>query len=274
MPTPEEKLRYTLQYHHPEKILARLPGMSEETVAACYGIDVAVLRTLKDEFAHNALHAAEALLREPGFAARVSRLPFAPGSKVVGLGDSLTDDYQGWLEILRHLVAIVRPDDGIALLNFGISGETTAQVVSRFRGVVAEQPQWILCLVGTNDVRRHGAAPTKILISREETFENFRLLRSYGATQTSSHWLWMTPPGVIEEKIAAHWYLSAVQVRVRNADLLEIGRMLREMPDPVVDLQEILGVPGREDLLQEDGLHPNLEGQKAIARAVVEHLSP
>jgi lysophospholipase L1-like esterase len=274
MPTPEEKFTYTLQYHHPEKILARLPGMSEETVAACYGVDIAVFRALKDEFAHNALHVAEELLREPGFADRVSRLPFAPGNKVVGLGDSLTDDYQGWLEILRHLVAIVRPDDGIALLNFGISGETTAQVVSRFIAVVREQPQWILCLVGTNDVRRHGATPTKTLISRDETFENFRLLRSYGVNQTSAHWLWMTPPGVIEEKIAAHWYLSSVQVMYRNADLLEVGRTIREMPDPVVDLQALFGVPGRENLLQEDGLHPSLEGQKSIARAVVEHLSP
>jgi len=191
----------------------------------------------------------------------------------VGLGDSITDDNQSWLEILRHLLAIRRGRDRIEVVNAGVSGDTTSQIISRFLDVVLSAPDWILCLCGTNDARRHGESPTKTLVSAAETERNFAALRHFAATQTSARWVWITPPPVIADKIAAHWFLGPLQVRWRNADLAAVATAARRQGDPVVDLHAAFGDPPDPDLLLPDGLHPSLAGQKVIAKALVEKLS-
>ena len=270
---PRDKLLYMIQFFHPDKVFARLPGMSERTAAMAYGLELDEFKHIKDEFSRCARVAAEELLSEPGFAAHVERLPFPAASVVAGVGDSVTDDLQSWFEILRHLLAICRPNDSVTLLNTACSGDTTANCVSRFVAVVAAQPSWILCLAGTNDARLHGTAPTKTLASLQETRDNLRLLRNFGATQTSARWLWLTVPGVIEEKIKSHWFLSAMQINFMNKDLSAVASLVRDQPDPHVDIHNVMAVAENPGMLLDDGLHPSLAGQKVIARAVVEHLA-
>jgi lysophospholipase L1-like esterase len=43
-------------------------------------------------------------------------------------------------------------------------------------------------------------------------------------------------------------------------------------PDPVVDLHTLFGLPPSPAWLLDDGLHPALDGQKAILRALVERI--
>ena len=174
--------------------------------------------------------AASELLADADFAARVDRLPFAANSTVVGLGDSITDDLQSWLEILRHLLDLRRPADAIQAVNAGISGETTSQMVSRFLGVVARQPAWIICMAGTNDARTHGTSPIKTLISIDETERNLAALRNFAATQTAARWLWLTPAAVIEEQIAADPFLSSLQAMWRNDNLAAVAAAVPASP--------------------------------------------
>ena len=269
-----EQLSYLIQFFHPDKILARLPGMSETTVALTYAIDVELLREIKAQFADRARKAAAQLLADAAFAERIDRLPFQSGHKIVGLGDSITDDYQSWFEILRHALRLRRPDDDINLINAGISGDTSAQIVSRFLAVVAEKPDWIICMMGTNDARLQGEKPTKVLLSPEETEKNCALLRNFAATQTNARWLWMTPATVDDALIRRHWFLAPLQVNYRNQDLDAVAEIIKRQSDPVVDLQRVFGHPPVTDFLLDDGLHPSLEGQMAILRALVARLSP
>jgi lysophospholipase L1-like esterase len=146
-------------------------------------------------------------------------------------------------------------------------------MISRFLAVVALDPAWIICMPGTNDARLHGEAPTKCLVSPEETALNLEMLASFARTQTSARWVWMTPARVIEEKIGRHWFLGPLQVMWRNTDLDRIAEMLRRRPEPTVDVQAAFGWPLAEGLLLPDGLHPSLAGQKRIVRALVEQLS-
>ena len=53
-----------------------------------------------------------------------------------------------------------------------------------------------------------------------------------------------------------------------NPDFLEL-----ETLGPVVDLQRVFGNPANPKLLMDDGLHPNIEGQRAIVKALVERLT-
>jgi lysophospholipase L1-like esterase len=262
---------FLMQFVHPQKIVG-LPGMNEAVSMAAFGLDPAAFARIKASFAEHARRAAAELLAAPAFAAKVDRLPFARGAKIVALGDSITDDDQSWAEILRHVLAMRRPSDGIALVNAGVSGDTTAQALARFLSVANENPDWIVCMLGTNDARQHGRNPYKILVSLDETARNLAALKHFAATRTSARWAWITPATVLPGKIAAHWHLGANELMWSNDDLRAVADAVKRMPDPVVDLQALFGLPPNPSWLLDDGLHPSLEGQKAILAALVDRL--
>jgi acyl-CoA thioesterase I len=265
--TREQMLFYMHFFHHEKTV-----GASEEICAALLGYDLAAYRGIKAEFALSVRQAARELLADPAFAQAVDHLPFAPNSVVVGLGDSITDDYISWCEILREVLALRRPDDKIQVVNAGVSGNTTSEVIARFLDVARLDPDWLIVMVGTNDARMHGLKPQKSQISSEESEKNYRALRAFGQDQTHARWCWMTPTPVISSQIAKHWFMAESQVMWLNEDLRERADILRRMPDPVVDLLAAFN-PLDPAWLQEDGLHPSLAGQKVILRALVEKLA-
>ena len=268
-----EQIEYILQFQHPAKMLSRLPGVDDELVARMFQLDLGVFREIKQSYADAAGTAAEELLTCPDVARLVDGLPFEEGQTVVGLADSITDDAQSWCEILRCLIANRLGDRGVRVVNAGISGDTTTHLICRFLEVVAEEPDWIICMVGTNDVRRHGLQPTKSLVSLRETKLNLAMLRNYGATQTPARWVWMTPTPVFEDQITDHWFLGPLQLAWSNADLDAVADYVRGQADPVVDLQAVFGDAPDPSLLLPDGLHPSLAGQKVITRALLETLA-
>ena len=268
-----EQIEYILQFQHPAKMLSRLPGIDDELVARMFQLDLGVFREIRQTYADRARTAADELLACPEVAREVDGLPFEDGQTVVGLADSITDDAQSWCEVLRCLIEIRLGGQGIRVVNAGISGDTTTHLICRFLDVVAAEPDWIICMVGTNDVRRHGLRPTKCLVSLEETRLNLDMLRNYAATQTQARWVWMTPTPVIEEQITSHWFLGPLQLAWANADLDAVAEYVRGQADPVVDLQAAFGDAPDPCLLLSDGLHPALAGQKVIVRALLRTLA-
>ena len=268
-------LEYVIQFQHPEKILAGLPTRPEITdgmIAPFFGLETSAYSQIKEGFAVRAREAALELLENFDLRERVDRLPFERGETVVGLGDSITDDYQSWFEILRSVVEERRPQDGIRFVNAGISGDTTTQIISRFIGVVQERPDWIVSLMGTNDVRRHGEDP-KILVSHDETEANLNMIRQFAEEQTDANLIWMTPPPVLEDRIAENPFLAPQELMWRNEDLEEVAGIVRDLDDPMIDLQDVMRKPVDPELFLPDGLHPSLEGQRTIAAALVERLA-
>ncbi len=74
-----------------------------------------------------------------------ARLPPREAGRVVFYGDSITD---GWGRIKDTVFFPGRP-----YVNRGISGQTTAQMLVRFRqDVIALNPQAVVILAGTNDI--------------------------------------------------------------------------------------------------------------------------
>lgn len=270
-------LEYVVQFQHPEKMLAGLPTRPEITaamIAPFFGLNANVYEEIRAGFAVRAREAARELLENFDFRERVDRLPFEAGTTVVGLGDNITDDLQSWFEILRNLVEERRPQDGIRFVNAGISGDTTSQIISRFLGDVVQQgPVWIISMMGTNDVRRHGEDPTKIHVSPDETEANLHMIRNFAEEQTRANRIWMTPTPVMEDRIADSPFFATQQLMWRNEDLEEIADIVRGNDDPVVDLQDVIRDPVDPELLLPDGLNPSLEGQRTIAAALVERLA-
>lgn len=212
--------------------------------------------------------AAALLLQNDDLARSVDRLPFAAGDVVVGLGDSITASSRSWLELLRCLLAARRPGDKIQVVNAGVSGDTTVHIASRFAAATSLRPAWIICMMGTNDARRHGAAAPKQLVDPTETARNAAALRHIAAVETPARWIWLTPPPVVApDRVRRPAPLNGVQFRPE--DVAEAAKAIRGQPDPVVDLDDVFGRPPDPSLYEDDSVHPNLLGQMRIVEALV-----
>lgn len=261
-----------VQTQHPEKTLSYARHLDDQLIAAIYGMDVATYLDIKAHLVQQARQAAEQLLEFSDFAAQVIRLPFQAGDTIIGVGESTTDDLLSWFEILRHLLELQRPHDGIRLINEGISGNTSTQILGRFSDIAAKQPDWILCMIGGNDVMRVGLDSGKTQVSLEETICNAHEIRRIAASRTISRWVWITPPTFDEERISAFPHFQARQLHWRNEDIIMIGHMIRSMSDPVVDTQARFR-SSLTNLIGADGLHPTIDGHIAIVQCLVERLA-
>jgi len=270
-----EALASIVQFTHPQKHFFYLPGFEDEALhAAVYGLDVDTYRRILARFDANARRAAEELLADPAFADRVDRLPFAPGTTIIGLGESDMDDLQSWLEILRHLLDLRRPEDGITVVNQGISGQGTDEALGRLVGfIVGQQPGWIICALGGNDAVRFGRQATKTRISIAETAKNLNELHHLAAAQIAAEWVWVTRWTIDEERIAAFPPFQQAQFALRSEDFAAVNDAVRNQGGLVVDLEPVFGRPPAPEFLIDDGLHPSLAGHQAIAKALVERLT-
>jgi lysophospholipase L1-like esterase len=273
MAVVEEPPRFLVRFIHVEKMLPPLPGVHDLLLADLLKMPPEVLTGIRAQLAAEVRTAAESLLADEAFAKQVDALPFAAGSTVVGLGDSLTDDLQSWLEILRQVLQLRRPKDGIKLVNAGSSGEATPQILFRVPGVVALDPQWIICMAGTNDARRFGGATSPTQVSLGETSRNLAAFADYASRHGKARWMWMTPPPVIESRVDGHWFWTPMATSWNARDVKAVGDAMQSLGEPVVDLRPLFAGAAGADLILDDGVHPALEGQKAILRALVAKLA-
>ena len=267
-----EELKEILQLNHPEKFLAFFPGMNEKCAADIYGLDFEVYRGIKAEFRNNAKLAADELLQDINFVTCVKKLPFKKGDVILGFGDSITDDYQSWFEILKYILQQVYGIDTFKFVNAGFSGDTSLQLIKRFVGVVSEKPDWIICMVGTNDAIRNKMLPDRTNISFEETTKNLDYLRKLAKEKTNAEWIWITPPNVNSETIDASPITELLQNTWNKEDIRIIAEYMKSRREPVIDLWEVFGDPVNDELLLNDGLHPSIKGHKLIVSQLVYEL--
>ncbi len=272
MSAAEDPLRFLVRLIHVEKILPPLPGVHDMLLADLLKIDATVLTQVRAQLAAEVRQVAEDLLGDASFAKAVDRLPFSQGSTIVGLGDSITDDLQSWLEILRQVLELRRPQDQIKLVNAGASGESTPQIMFRVPPTLALHPEWVICLAGVNDARRFGGVAEPIQVSLNETRRNLSAFRDYAARHGKARWLWVTPVPVIEERIVGHWFWTPMATFWARNDVHAISEAMLGLGGPAVDLRPVFAGESGAQLILDDGVHPNLQGQKAIVREIVTKL--
>ncbi|MBO0992671.1 SGNH/GDSL hydrolase family protein [Bacillus sp. SD088] len=260
-----------IQMQHPEKLLKFARQIDEETLATLYGMDLKTYIDIKSQLEQETKEATDQLLANPEFADRVNRLPFEAGQTVIGVGESTTDDLLSWFEILRRLLERQRPQDNIRMINEGISGDTSTQLLGRFNGILAQEPDWIICMIGGNDVLRFGPEPTKTQVSAEETARNISEIRRISTVNSAAQWVWITPTPINDERMAAFPYFR--QLCCRNEDIHVVSNMIHRLSDPVIDTQTRFGMPASPEWMEVDGLHPSISGHKAIVTWLVEELT-
>ncbi|MDN5854780.1 MAG: GDSL-type esterase/lipase family protein, partial [Actinomycetia bacterium] len=258
-----------VQYTHLEKLYGYLPGMPD-AVPAVLGMSAEQHAAAVDRFDRRARHAAEGLLDDPTMAEWVETLPLVAGATVLAVGDSITDDLQSWFEILRHAVDRRRPGHGVRLVNGGLSAHTTAMILRRWPATVtAVRPDLVVCALGGNDVARVGPDPARSAVSPRETLDNMRELHRIATLDGVRSWIWVTPAPVVEHRVAQYPPFRIGQSSWRNDDITALAGRMGEFAEPVVDLTRVFGVPADPALQGPDGVHPTIDGQAAIARAVL-----
>jgi len=207
--------KYLLQFLNLEKRFPLLPGINNpEALAGLMGLETDELKKLRDRYKSNAKQAAIELLEDGEVADWIEDLPFEQGDTIVALGDSLTDDLQGWFSIFKHVLEIGREDSDFNFINSGISYDTSTDALKRLnRDVLDHDPDWVIVALGTFDAQRLHVAPDRTLVSLADYWENLNTIETVVGEVTNNPLIWITPPPVITEMLQ--------QIRLFNFDLFE-----------------------------------------------------
>ena len=270
----DEQLRYFMRFFHPDKVLQPYPGLPKlraDWLAPLYELTKSEYDAVLQAYRTENQNAISSMSRAGQVPKRLDELPFKPGDTVVLVGDSITDDSLSWANLLQELMLRLDPGRSIKLVNAGISADTTAQVVARFLAVLAEEPSWIITMIGTNDARRHGWEATRSQQALSETRANLEYLRTLAQNRSEARLVWMTPTPVIEATMRDHWFIRPQEAWFANKDLEAIASVVRGLPDTVVDLWQRF-TDTMDENLYVDGLHPSGKGQQLILETLISRL--
>lgn len=179
------------------------------------------------------------------------RAPQPDAPLIVFFGDSLTAGHglepeQAYPAVLER--ALEKEGLAARIVNAGVSGDTTAGGLRRLDWVLSQSPDILVVELGANDGLR--GQPL------EETEQNLTRIVEQ-AQRAGSRVL------LVGMRIPPSYGLRYAG---RFADIYP--RVARRLKIPLVPFL-LEGVAGRAELNQEDGLHPNAEGQRRAAQNVL-----
>lgn len=268
-----ELLKYVIQFLNLEKRFPLLPGTKKlKSVADFIGVPEDRLKSIREEFDENAKKAALELLKEDEFTERIQLLPFEKGDTILALGDSLTDDLQSWFEILRHMLEIAMPELKLKFINTGISGDTSFDALKRLdRDVLAENPDWVIVALGTNDAIRKNFAANRTLVSLTEFWENINTIDLAIEEIVENPVIWITPPPVITELMDDAPDNNAI---LYEKDLIQYREVIAGKKGYIIDpLGQRMGQPAEAWNYLSDGMHPSLSGHVSTVKALLKGMT-
>jgi lysophospholipase L1-like esterase len=206
----------------------------------------------------------------------------APNSKIVIMGDSITDCGRaqpvgeglfgpygnGWVNVAVGLLGAAYPSYRLRLVNMGNSGNTVRDLEDRWeRDVINQEPDWVVVMIGVNDVWRQFDSPlqTEIHVYPEEF--RAKLEKLVAATlPTVKGMVLMTPH-----------YLEPNKSDAMRAMMDRYGLIVKEIATQYgtlfVDTQAALSGLLRNynaNYIAWDRVHPNIIGHTVLAKAFLD----
>jgi len=209
------------------------------------------------------------------------RRELGAGYEVLNAGVSGYSSYQGLVQLRERLLEL-SPD--VVSVYFGWNDHWLARAVPDAE-VLTNQPAWRrvlepLRVVQWFEARSYSRRSSEVLrVSPEEYRENLTELTRLGG-ENGVRVVLMTAPWNVGER--GHAFLTANgNTALTLPELHELhrryNRVVREVAAEegaqVVDLARIFATLGKDELLWGDGIHPNTEGYRVIARALAEVIS-
>ena len=201
--------------------------------------------------------------------------------RILVFGDSITQgfwdlEYGGWVQRLRREYdsRAIKNLSGSwpAILNLGLDGNTTADVVKRMSGEIEvrrwrDDPFILIFAVGLNDTTFAGE---EVMATSEQYADELDVLIS-GARHFSDDILLvgLTP---VDEELCNPWIHSSTGKSFTNERILEFEGTLRkvciEQKITNIEIFEKFQEARQDQELLADGLHPNDLGHQLIADLV------
>jgi len=263
---------YLLQFLNIEKRFPLLPGTKNtEAVAGFIGITEQELLEHRNDYEEKAKQAALEVLKDDDISEIIDQLPFDTGDTIAVLGDSISDDLQGWFSILKHVLQLTFQDNDFTFVNAGISYNTTTEALARIdRDLLLHEPDWVFVALGTFDAQRLNVAANRTLIPLSETWENLNTIQEIVNQQVENPIIWVTPPKIIEELLEDHPFYDFF---IKQADLNKVRELVAGKKGFIVDPRgKRIGEQEAWHYLT-DGLHPSLTGHIETVKHIIKAMS-
>jgi lysophospholipase L1-like esterase len=244
-----------------------LPGArTVQGEAAFIGISEDELMDARIRYDMAAKQAALELLKEDMIVDALNAKPFGEKGTIVAVGDGLTEDAQGWFEILKHVLEI-GTEGGFRCVNAAVSGSTSLDSLRTFeRDVVLEKPDWVIIALGSHDAMRLHGVPNRTLVSLAEFWENISAMESMAGEVTKHPVIWITPPPVDAEQMKE---FPLFEGTILESDLHHYREVVASKTGIVVDpYGQRLGRPLGPWNVQSDGFHLSTAGHTETVRAL------
>ncbi|TFH37986.1 MAG: SGNH/GDSL hydrolase family protein [Chrysiogenales bacterium] len=192
-----------------------------------------------------------------------SKLSSGTPVRIVALGDSLTQGWmvrKGYLEFLREMLAERYISGNVIIVNRGVPGDTAEGGLMRLgREVLDADPDLVFVQFGLNDAYT-GVSPERYQRTISTIVD--RIL-----ADTDAEVLLVTSVPLMhgEEDFMAESYYSRIEA-VAEERGLPVARVHRYWK------RKISGGVDFRSLVQGDGVHPNIEGYRLMAEAIMEKL--
>jgi len=232
-------------------------------------------------FALEALGARPARAQAASAPARRGALQIGARSKLVMIGDSITDAGRartgadagggplgrGYVAMVDTLLAAVYPEQPIWIVNAGISGNTVRDLKARWTADVLEaKPDWLSVMIGTNDVWRQFDSPRRpeLAVPIDE-YE-----------QTLGELLARTRPALKGLVLLTPFYLEPNRQEPMRAQMDRYGAVVRRLAathdalfvDTQAAFDDVLAAAYTANFSR-DRVHPSDAGAMVLARAFV-----
>jgi lysophospholipase L1-like esterase len=210
-----------------------------------------------------------------------SNLKIAPGSKLVMIGDSVTDCGRarpfgdglhaigdGYVRNVASLLALCAPEHRIRVINVGTSGHTIRDLAGRWQTDVLDlKPDWLSVMIGINDVWRQFDSPLQVA--------DHVLLPEYEATLYRL--VEMTLPTTKGLILMSPFYIEDNPEDAMRARMDQYGNVVKAVAEKsgaiFVDTQAAFVNTLRHvhsSYVAWDRVHPNSLGHMALAKAFLD----
>ena len=194
--------------------------------------------------------------------------------KVMFQGDSITDADRnrsdnhfmaGYTQFVKYAL-----DGQFEFLNYGISGDTSRNILARHKKEVEiVKPDFLVTLIGINDVWRNAHNVVEEATTSEEFINNvIEIIKQTKAIVPHVKIIFLEPfllPGSSEV------YERGYDLYKKNMALLQAN--VPQMVDKYISLQDFFLTHTTEDMVYlRDGVHPSENGQKVLAENVINAL--
>ena len=175
----------------------------------------------------------------------------AKAANILFLGDSLTEGLgvskeEAFPKLVENMIQTKLKKD-ITIINGGVSGSTTSDALSRLKWYLKKNPYIVFIALGANDGLRG--------LDLNKSKENLEEIIQYA------------------QKSNAKVLLAGMLIPPNYGE--EYSKRFKEMYEDIKNKYNLKSMPflldevaGKKELNQRDGIHPNVEGHKIIAKNV------